>query len=138
VTSNIFPDAGLDDVSVKVECPDGDYEYNNSLQTDTESFTTIKTDPSEPDENYGMSTDSQYAAQMEGVTPAPASLPLISSPPIINRAQLLNSGANANLNTVDGGLKKQIAALVKVAAPSSTCTTIKQEVDKSVSKTDQL
>ena len=117
-------------ITVKEE-PLDEPGYSSALQSDSDSntFTSIKTDPTEPDESYGVSTDSQL---LQNDRRGLMGMPVISSPPIINRAQLLNIGSNNMGNSADQPTKKQIAALVKVAAPSSACTTIKQEVDRAV------
>ncbi|XP_061189786.1 uncharacterized protein LOC133197673 [Saccostrea echinata] len=129
-------DANFSEVTVKLERLDQEYEYSNALQTEADTFTNIKTDPSEPDENYSLPTVSQCPPQISGGSQTSFSMPVISSPPIMNRAQLLNGGPNL-LSAAQVPPKKQIAALVKVAAPTSTGTTIKQEVDKACFKLSQ-
>ncbi|XP_062619452.1 uncharacterized protein LOC134281011 [Saccostrea cucullata] len=129
-------DTNYSEVSVKVEQVDQEYEYGGALQTEDDSFTQIKTDPSEPDENYSQPSVSQCPPQVSGGTNTSFSMPVISSPPIVNRA-LLNGGPNMLQTAQQVPAKKQIAALVKVAAPTSTGTNIKQEVDKACFKLSQ-
>lgn len=133
--TGVSTDMNFDDVSVKVEMVDEEYEYNGSLQPNPSTLTEIKTDPSEPDESYGVLTEPVVA------TPSDSGIllgnPVISSPPIMNRAQFVNAGENYTMNAADVPLKKQIAALVKVAAPTTACTTIKQEVDRACHRLSQ-
>lgn len=131
----------FDDVSVKVEMVDEEYEYNGSLQPNSSTLAEIKTEPSEPDESYGVLTEPQVPTHSNSgilLGNPVISSPVISSPPIMNRAQFINVGDNYTMNAADVPLKKQIAALVKVAAPTTACTTIKQEVDRAVSTTVRL
>lgn len=121
----------FDDVSVKVEMVDEEYEYNGSVQPNSSTMAEIKTEPSEQDESYGILAEPQGPSHSNsGIL---LGNPVISSPPIMNRAQFINAGDNYTMNAADVPLKKQIAALVKVAAPTTACTTIKQEVDRAVS-----
>lgn len=121
----------FDDVSVKVEMVDEEYEYNGSVQPNSSTMAEIKTEPSEQDQSYGILTEPQGPSHSNsGIL---LGNPVISSPPIMNRAQFINAGDNYTMNAADVPLKKQIAALVKVAAPTTACTTIKQEVDRAVS-----
>ncbi|XP_061189787.1 uncharacterized protein LOC133197674 [Saccostrea echinata] len=129
-------DANFSEVSVKLERLDQEYEYSNALQTEADTFTNIKTDPSEPDENYSVPTVSQCPPQIGGGSQTSISRPVISSPPIKNRAQLLNGGPNL-LQVAKEPSKKQVVSLVKVAAPTSMGTTIKQEVNKACLKLSQ-
>lgn len=121
----------FDDVSVKVEMVDEDYDCNGSLQPNSSAMAEIKTEPLELNESYGVLTEPQVPTNSN-----PGILlgnPVISSPPIMNRAQL----DNYTMNAADVPTKKQIAALVKVAAPSTACTTIKQEVDRACHRLSQ-
>lgn len=128
----------FDDVSVKVEMVDEEYEYNGSVQPNSSTMAEIKTEPSEQDESYGILKEPQGPSHSNSgilLGNPVISSPVISSPPIMNRAQFINAGDNYTMNAADVPLKKQIAALVKVAAPTTACTTIKQEVDRAVSTT---
>lgn len=121
----------FDDVSVKVEMVDEEYDCNGSLQPNSSAMAEIKTEPLELNESYGVLTEPQVPTNSN-----PGILlgnPVISSPPIMNRAQL----DNYTMNAADVPTKKQIAALVKVAAPSTACTTIKQEVDRACHRLSQ-
>lgn len=121
----------FDDVSVKVEMVDEEYDCNGSLQPNSSAMAEIKTEPLELNESYGVLTEPQVPTNSNpGVL---LGNPVISSPPIMNRAQL----DNYTMNAADVPTKKQIAALVKVAAPSTACTTIKQEVDRACHRLSQ-
>nr|XP_011413217.2 oocyte zinc finger protein XlCOF7.1 isoform X2 [Crassostrea gigas] len=129
--TGVSTEMNFDDVSVKVEMVDEEYDCNGSLQPNSSAMAEIKTEPLELNESYGVLTEPQVPTNSN-----PGILlgnPVISSPPIMNRAQL----DNYTMNAADVPTKKQIAALVKVAAPSTACTTIKQEVDRACHRLSQ-
>ncbi|XP_052713428.1 uncharacterized protein LOC128187199 isoform X2 [Crassostrea angulata] len=129
--TGVSTEMNFDDVSVKVEMVDEEYDCNGSLQPNSSAMADIKTEPLELNESYGVLTEPQVPTNSN-----PGILlgnPVISSPPIMNRAQL----DNYTMNAADVPTKKQIAALVKVAAPSTACTTIKQEVDRACHRLSQ-
>ncbi|XP_062619441.1 zinc finger protein 37-like isoform X2 [Saccostrea cucullata] len=126
------PDANFSDVTVKLEQQDEEYEYSSAVQTEADSFTITMADPTESDESYNQPTVSQCPPQVSGGSNTSFSMPVISSPPIVNRA-LLNGGRNV-LQSAVVPTDKQIVLVDNMAVPASTGTTIKQEVNEACLK----